>query len=81
MKRTKDLTEEEILKFDKQQLVEWMNRVMARLNKLIDRQSYDRLTRQYVSVCRGGLEYAKRGLVQLVKIIREKWQDPPLRIV
>ena len=80
-KRTKDLTEEEILNFKTVELKQWMQRVMTRLHILLEREAYEKLARHYVDVCRGGIDYAKRGLIQLVKVIQEKWQEPNLSVV
>ena len=80
-KLTKDLTEAEILGFDTTDLTHWMQRVMARLYKLLDKATYENLAVNYVLTCRGGIDYAKRGLVQLVKVIQEKWTGPHLSTV
>ena len=72
-KRTKDLQEEEILKFNRFELEKWMSRVMARLYKLIDKSEYHRLSSHYVAMCSRGIEHAKRGLVALVNVIKANW--------
>jgi hypothetical protein len=77
MKRTKDLTPEEILAFQKKEFEHWMNRVMNRLYKLLEGgHEYKRLAREFVHTCRGGIEFAKKGLIQLVRVIQEKWTEP-----
>ncbi len=80
-KRTKDLTPEEILAFKAAELQHWMNRVMNRLYTLVEQETYFRLSREFVNTCRGGINYAKQGLIQLVKVIQEKWQYTSLHVV
>ncbi len=75
-KRTKDLTEAEILQFKSRELKHWMERVMARLHKLVEKAQYDQLTDRFVTLCQLGIKHARKGLVELVKVIQEKWQDP-----
>jgi hypothetical protein len=80
-KRTKDLTPAEILAFEKEELRLWMDRIMRRLYKLVDRTVYDRLTRDFVLASQGGINFVKRGLIQLVQVIKERWQEPALHVV
>ncbi len=80
-KKTKDLAPEEILAFEKHELEHWMNRVMSRLFLLVEREVYNKLSRDFVLVCRGGIDYAKRGLIQLVKVIQEKWPETSLHVI
>jgi len=82
-KRTWELTPEEILSMKRKELESLMTRVMNRLWKLVDHETYDRLTRPFIVACRGGLEYAREGLVQLVEVIKTKMATsrPSLRVV
>jgi hypothetical protein len=82
-KRTWELTKEEILSMGARELRSWMTRVMNRLWKLVDRETYDRLTNPFIVACRGGLEYARKGLIELVKVIKNKMATsrPTLRVV
>ncbi len=82
-RRTKDLTEEEIKSFNREELQHWMNRVMMRLFQLVDRATYDRMTKEFILLSKGGDEFIKKGLIQLVAVIKARWQDayPPLRAV
>ena len=80
-KRTKDLTEEEILSFNREELKKWMHRVMARLYTLLKPPAYDQLANEYVATCRRGVEHAKKALVELVKVIQKLWIEPELQVV
>ena len=75
-KRTKDLTAEEILQFKRSELKHWMERVLARLYKLLDGRYYAELAAKYVAICSRGIEHAKRGLIELVKVVQKEWLEP-----
>ena len=75
-KRTKDLTEEEILRFNRDELEQWMKRVMARLYKLVEKKHYEQLTDRFVALCERGIDHTRKGLIELVKVIQEKWLEP-----
>lgn len=83
LKRTKDLTPEEINAFDDNELQHWMNRIMARLHGLVDKKTYSRLARDFVVASGGGNEFIKKCLIQFVELIKSRWpkEDPPLRLV
>lgn len=80
-KRTKDLTEAEILSFKPDELEKWMHRVMARLYKLLAPPEYDQLVPEFVATCSRSVAHAKRALVGMVQIIKTLWTEPELQVV
>ena len=80
-KRTKDLLEEDILQFNRVELKKWMSRVMARLYKLVGKRQYTKLTSRFIALCERGIEHARKGLIELVNVIKERWQEPQLYVV
>jgi hypothetical protein len=77
-KRTRDLSEEEILQFKKTELRHWMDRAMRRLYTLVNKQRYDELASRFVTLCARGIESVKRALIEVVNIIKQEWRDTPV---
>jgi hypothetical protein len=81
-KRTNQLTAEEIQQMEKGELPHWMNRIMSRLYKLVERPKYDELSKTLITVSRS-IQGIKSFLVGAVNLIKEIWppQGPRLHLV